>query len=307
MAETGETCSLVIGASGQVGRHLIESLTAAGGSRPAVGTYSETFFEHKTAAVERLDLRDLDRVSEMIRRTRPKVLYLPAFNAHVDYCETHPEETRAINVAPIDPLVEAVNAIGAKLVYFSSDYVFDGEKGPYREDDAPNRISEYGRQKWAVEQKIQAHADSWVIIRTTGVYSYDERGKNFVRHLIDRLEKGESIRVPNDQIATPTYAPNLAAAATELGESALSGIYHVSGPDLVDRYRFALAAAEAFGCPADPLRGVPTEDLGQAAPRPKQAGLIVEKAQATLRTELIGYGEGLRRMAEAAQGPRLRS
>ncbi len=311
MAETGENGSLVIGASGQVGRHLIESLTAAGHSRPVVGTYSETFFEHKTAAVERLDLRHRDKVADVIRRIRPKVLYLSAFNAHVDYCETHPPETRAMNVAPIDPLVEAINAIDARLVYFSSDYVFDGEKGPYREDDAPHPISEYGRQKWEVEQKIRDRANSWIIIRTTGVYSDDDRGKNFVRSLIDNIRKSESsrlppirlppIRLPNDQVATPTYAPNLAEAAVELGESSFSGIYNVSGPDLIDRYRFALAAAEAFGCPTDSLRGVPTEELGQAAPRPKQAGLVVEKARSTLRTKLVGYRTGLRWMAEASK------
>ncbi len=304
MADDSEKFSLVIGASGQVGQHLIESLTAAHRSQPAIGTYSGTFFEHETAANERLDLRDFDKVSEIIHRIRPKVLYLPAFNAFVDYCETHPEETRSMNVAPIDPLLDAVNDIGAKLVYFSSDYVFDGASGPYREEDPPNPINEYGRQKLEVERKIQDHAHSWIIIRTTGVYSDDDRGKNFVRRLIDNIERGESIRLPKDQIATPTYAPNLADAAVELGESVLNGIYNISGPDPIDRYGFALAAAEAFGSPIDTIEGVETKTLNQAAARPMNAGLIVEKAQSTLRTKLVGYRVGLRLMAESAKRPR---
>lgn len=304
MAKTEEKFSLVIGASGQVGQHLIESLSASHRSQPAIGTYSGTFFEHETVANERLDLRDLDKVDELIRRIRPTVLYLPAFNAFVDYCETHPEETRSMNVAPIDPLLKAVNDIGAKLVYFSSDYVFDGQSGPYREDDAPCPINEYGKQKLEVEQKIQDQAHSWIIIRTTGVYSDDDRGKNFVRRLINNIRKGETIRLPQDQIATPTYAPNLADAAVELGESVLNGVYNVSGPDIIDRYGFALAAAEAFECPTDSIQGVETKSLSQAAARPMKAGLIVEKAQSTLRTKLVGYRVGLRLMAESANRPR---
>jgi len=304
MAKSEEKFSLVIGASGQVGQHLIDSLTAAHRSQPAIGTYSGTYFEHETAANERLDLRDLEAVGALIRRIKPKVLYLPAFNAYVDFCETHPEETRSMNVAPIDPLLDAVNEVGAKLVYFSSDYVFDGKSGPYREEDPPNPLNEYGRQKLDVERKIQAHANSWIIIRTTGVYSDDDRGKNFVRRLINNIEKGDTIRLPKDQIATPTYAPNLADAAIELGESILNGIYHISGPDLIDRHGFALAAAEAFGAPTDSIQGVATETLGQAATRPMNAGLVVEKAQSTLRTKLVGYRVGLRLMAESSKRPR---
>jgi dTDP-4-dehydrorhamnose reductase len=194
-------------------------------------------------------------------------------------------------------VVQAVNEINAKIIFFSSDYVFDGVQGPYSEDDPAHPISEYGNQKLIGEHYIAFHSKNYLIIRTTVVYGWETQGKNFVQRLIKSLRDGERIRVPVDQIGNPTFAPNLAEAVIELATGGETGICNIVGSTLVSRYEFAVTIAKAFDL--DPLLIVPvsTEELGQVAQRPLSAGLRVDKAQKILRTSLLGYLEGLRIMA----------
>lgn len=282
---------LIIGASGQVGEHLVRAASDAG--LEAIGTYHS----RPVPGMQRLDIRSQPETQLLITKVRPTVVYLPASLSNVDYCELHPEEGYATNIVGVRNVLQIVNDVGAKLVYFSSDYIFDGKAGPYREDDPANPICEYGRQKLMAEHYVALHARDYLIVRTTVVYGWERQGKNFIYRLLDTLKAGQILKVPVDQIGSPTYASNLAQAVLELALSDAKGVYHVVGLERVTRYEFACEAASVFGLDGSLIQPVATSELGQAAPRPLNAGMVAEKAAAKLTVPLIGYREGLRVMA----------
>lgn len=283
--------SLIIGGSGQVGEHL---LCVLGKQKvPILGTY----YKHPLPKMEQLDIQEKNDVQKKIIDLQPSTIYMPASTTNVDSCEQNPEASYQINVFGVRNVIEAANEVGAKLVYFSSDYIFDGLSGPYTEDDMPNPISAYGRQKLMAEHAIFLQAKDFLIIRTTVVYGWEMQGKNFVYRLINSLQKGQSVSVPTDQIGSPTYAPNLALAVAELVNAGVNGVFNLAGSQIVSRYEFACEAARAFNLDEHLIRPVTTNELGQFAARPMMAGMIISKAESVLKTRLVSYKEGLRQMA----------
>lgn len=278
---------LVVGQSGQVGEHLFNSIRASG--TWILGTYSSCPVDGACP----LDIRDRSQIELLLKSAKPSVVYLPASITNVDYCEANPEESYKTNVDGIYNVLEVANKVGAKLVYFSSDYIFDGKSGPYEEDDITNPICVYGRHKLLAERYITFESDNYLIIRTTGVYGWEKQGKNFVYRLINTLKEGKTIRVPTDQISTPTYAPNLAQVVVELVEKGKSGVYNVAGTQRCSRYEFACEVARIYDLDTSLIYPVSTKELNQSAPRPLEAGLIVDKAREQVDTRLVGYEEGL--------------
>jgi dTDP-4-dehydrorhamnose reductase len=287
--------ALVIGASGLVGSCLLEALRRRG--VPAAGTYRR----HALPGLEHLDLLDAGELSRALDRHRPAVVYCPAAEPNVELCELRQGETWAANVGSAERLAAEAARRGARLVYFSSDYVFDGEAGPYREDDPPSPVSAYGRQKLAAERAV-GRARANVIVRTTVVYGWEPQGKNFVARLVERLGRGERMKVPSDQLGSPTYAPNLAEVAVALGQGGARGLFHVVGPEVLDRHAFAVLAARAFGLDPGLLDPVSTESLGQVARRPLRAGMIPTRAERATGIAMTRAEEGLRRMKEIRRG-----
>jgi dTDP-4-dehydrorhamnose reductase len=281
---------LIVGASGQVGHHL--ALAAERRGLPWGGT----FHANPRPGLEALDVRDAAAVARVVGAARPAYLMVPAAAAHVERCELEAQRTYGVNVVGTSHLVNAANAVGAVVVYFSSDYVFDGHAGPYDEFAPTNPISQYGAQKLSAEHLIMQRAHEALIVRTTVVYGLEPQGKNFIYRLLAALRKGEEIAVPMDQISTPTYAPALADAVFDLLAAGVRGIINVAGRDLVTREEFARVAASAFGEDPSLVRPVLTSELGQAAPRPLRAGLRSEPAERRLGWELPGCTEGLRRL-----------
>ena len=283
----------MIGASGLVGAHLLRAFRELG---EVVGTYHS----HWQEGLEPLDITDRQRVAALIQRLRPGVVLCPAAIPSVELCELQPEVTRRVNVEGMRNVIEAVGASGGCLVYFSSDYVFDGARGPYSEDDATRPINEYGRQKLECERLVEEKLRDFLVVRTSTVYGWEEQGKNFVMRLLREMGAGREVRVPCDQMGTPTYAPNLALAVRELVSVGHRGVYHVVGSERVDRYRLALMAAEVFGLDSSLLVPVDTRTLGQAAPRPLDCTMRCDKARAVLQTPLLPARQGLEAMRAAA-------
>jgi dTDP-4-dehydrorhamnose reductase len=282
---------LVIGATGLVGAPLVRAVTRA--RLPAVGTRLTL----DAPDARPLDIRDRAQVLDLVADVAPGVVYLPAAIANVDACEERPQEAWLVNVAGLRNVVLAANQVGAVLVFFSTDYIFDGTAGPYREDDPARPIGEYGRQKVIGEQHVALHAREFLIVRTTVVYGWEHRGKNFVTSLVASLARGNEVRVPVDQVGTPTYAPNLAEVVVGLVTAGVRGVVNVAGPDRVSRVALAHEAAAVFGL--DPGIVVPTctRDLGQRAARPLEAGLVIDRVRGLVPVPLVGYREGLRTMA----------
>lgn len=164
---------------------------------------------------------------------------------------------------------------GARLVGFSSDYVFDGSAGPYSENVDPRPISVYGRIKCELEEMLVQAGHT--VIRTTTVFGMEASpAKNFVLRLVASLRRGEAVRVPNDQISTPTFADDLATASM-LIPTAGPGVWHIAGPDLMSRSELALRVASVFDLATAPIQAVLTRELRQSAARPLRGGLLCER------------------------------
>jgi dTDP-4-dehydrorhamnose reductase len=290
--------ALVIGASGQVGAALLDVLRARG--HEALGTHAH----HPAPGLDPLDLTDHAAVARVVAAARPDWVFCPAGLSHVDYCEDHEDEAMAANRDGPAAAARAAAAAGAGFVYYSSDYVFDGAGGPFGEDDAPRPLGVYGRSKREGEQAVMTACRRAVIIRTSVVYGPEPQEKNFVYQLIRACREGRAFRLAVDQWASPSYNPDVAAASVELCERGLLGLWHVAGPEVIDRYLFAVLISKEFGLDASLLSAVTTASLGQRARRPLDGGLKVDKAQAQLTTRLRAPAVGLRAMHDALEQDR---
>jgi dTDP-4-dehydrorhamnose reductase len=286
--------TLIIGASGLVGGALRNEFPEA------IGTYHRNPIDDLVP----LDIADAAAVNTLFGRIAPALVLLPAAQPNVDRCETEPAESERINVTGTRHVAEAAARVGARLVFFSTDYVFDGLAGPYPPDAPTSPIQVYGRHKLAAETIVRETVPDHLIVRACGVYGYQPTGKNFVMALIRLASAGERMRVPNDQWGTPTLADNLAAAVRELALGGHRGIVHPVGPDYLTRIDFARLAAEVFGYDASFLDPISTPELKQPAARPLRGGVDNRSTQALLHaTHLVGAREGLefmRRRLEAA-------
>jgi len=234
----------------------------------------------------------------MLETLKPEIIFLPAALTNVDFCENNEKLSYTINVAGTKNVVVASNKISARLIYFSTDYIFDGTAGPYNEDAIPNPISTYGWQKLEAEHYIASTSLNYLIIRTTVVYGWERQGKNFVYRLVNSLRNGISVKVPADQIGTPTYAPDLAKNAVKLAMTDLKGVLNIAGVDCISRYDFALQATKIFNLQSDLIIPVSTSELDQPARRPLLAGLRTEKAAQLLNVTFLSSNKGLSLMVE---------
>ncbi|HSF04611.1 MAG TPA: SDR family oxidoreductase [Methylomirabilota bacterium] len=285
--------ALVIGASGQVGAALSRCLTARGHS--VIGTHART----PASGTRRLDFTDTAATERLIAETAPDWIFCAAGFTHVDSCEEAPEAAYRANRDAPAAAARVASRRGARFVYYSTEYVFDGANGPYAETDPPNPLSVYGRSKLEGEQAVvQAHAGA-LVIRTTVVYGPEPQGKNFVYQLLRRLRAGERMLVAADQRSSPTYNEDLAQASVELAERGVEGVIHVAGPVVLDRYAFARTACEVFDLDPGLLAPTPTAALRQRAGRPLNAGLRIDRARVLLVTPLHGPREGLEAMRTA--------
>ena len=268
--------ALVIGASGLVGLHLMQSGHTRGWQM--IGTYAA----HPEEGLVHFNMSDTSQVSTVLQAQQPDIIFLTAFNGNADDCELHPAETRRNNVEGSMHVIRAAHTMQKIIVFYSTDYVFDGRTGPYTETDKPHPMNDYGRQKLAIEKEMTALHGKQLIIRTTGVFGWEKQEKNFFCHVLRALKHDEDMRVPTDQISTPTFAPDLAEASLSLAERQTAGVFHVAGPELLSRFSFAEAIAEAFDLPKNHLKPATTLALKQLAARPLRGGLLCEKLRQAL-------------------------
>ncbi|HYK96891.1 MAG TPA: NAD(P)-dependent oxidoreductase [Candidatus Acidoferrales bacterium] len=281
----------VLGATGLVGAHLRRSL---GGLGDVVGTYHTSVDN----ALEPLDVRDAAAVRDYVRRQRPDLIVAAAADPYVDRCEIEPEATRAVNVAGLGHVVDAARDARARVIYLSSDYVFDGNGAPYHEDDPVHPINEYGRQKVDAERLV-ASLDAHLICRFSGVFGWETRRRNFVCQVVDRLRRGESFAAASDQTLCPTYAVDLADAVRDLVTRGVGGTVHVVGPDALVRADFAREVARVFGLDASKISAVPGATFPSKTPRPANSSLSDDRLRAVLGRSLRHSPDALAHLRDA--------
>jgi dTDP-4-dehydrorhamnose reductase len=257
-----------VGGSGQIGGWLLRVLESRGHS--GKGTFASVPFP----GLVPLDAADLDAAAAWVRAEQPDVVFYPAGFTWVDGCESDRAKAYAANLEQPLNMARAARDVGARFVYFSTDYVFDGRNGPYDEDSPSNPLSVYGQAKRDAEQAIASElGDRQLTVRTSWVFGPERQGKNFAYQLVRNLSTSKSMICPSDQISSPSYGPDVAEATVRLAEAGQSGLVHVVGPDVIDRVAFASAIARSFELDPSLIESRSTAELGQAAPRPLNGGL----------------------------------
>ena len=277
---------LIIGASGLVGSYLYRLISNECDT-------TGTFRGHPLKNAIYLDITDRQAVEDTVSRISPDYIFLPAALTNVDRCEEEKELCFRVNVGGTQNIVDALKGTAAKIVYFSTDYIFDGRNGPYSESDQPHPLTEYGKSKLEGETNIQKALNNFLIIRTTCVYGWEPQEKNFVIKLIKKIKTGGKIEVPIDQITTPTYAGNLAEISWNLAKKDKRGIYNVAGNSLLSRLEFAYLVSAIFGLDRSLIQGVKTQVMQHRALRPLNGGLKIDKIKEELGLGIPGSREGL--------------
>ena len=299
---------LVVGAAGQVGRSLVQQ--AATGGDEVVATYNSRRPTVPAAAVEALDKTDAARCTEVIGRHRPELVVDTGALHNVDYCEGHPEEALRVNRDGTRFLAEAAASVGARFVFVSTDFVFDGRKsGPYVESDPPKPESHYAESKLAGERAALAASPDNLVVRPSVIYSWlDSRtraesssgkGMNFGTWLVEEVGHGRPVRIIQDQVASPTLAEDLAAAILALVRAGAHGTFHAAGATPATRYDFSVELVRRVGLDPAHVRPVQTAELNQKARRPVNSSLSSDYLAQVSGYRTLSLPSALDRFAQA--------
>jgi dTDP-4-dehydrorhamnose reductase len=261
---------IVLGASGLVGNAIFRLLD----SKESMGFDIEPIED----SIKELDILNYNSLQKLILDLKPKVIFWAPARTNVEEIETNPGNSWQVNVESVKNLSQIIkdSGISTKLVFFSSDYIFNGNNGPYSEKDLPDPLNVYGRQKLNAEQEIIQRLDNFIIIRTTIIYGLEARKKNFLYQVIKKLNNRQRSPVAADQLGSPTLLDDLAANCIKLAEGNFQGVINVAGDNVVSRYEFAMEIAKQFGLDSSFLVPVKTKELLQKAKRPLNAGLNID-------------------------------
>ena len=256
------------------------------------------------------DLGDGRSVEAALRELRPDAVLHAGAATDVDGCERDPEAAWRVNVGGTEQVARACAAVGARLVAVSTDYVFDGEAGPYSERDLPNPRGAYARTKRCGEEAALLLARDAAVARLGAVYSGRAGAKpTFATQVVERLSRGEPVSAFSDQQVSTTLAASGAARCLELLlETDYRGVLHASDATVLSRVAFARAIGRRFGLPDARVVEARTADAHLLAPRPARGGLRVERAARLLRNKPLTLDEALDRFHaewEARAGARV--
>ena len=232
----------------------------------------------------KLDLLDRSEIAAAVEKTRPEAVVHAAALTDVDRCERERELAEKVNHEATAVLSESARRAGAHFLYVSTDYVFDGDRGSYKEEDKVNPISFYGSTKLRGEQSAEASGAEFCIARASVIYGARQAaGKvNFALWLIESLRKGERVKVLKDQYVSPTLNLSFARMIMEVLERRETGTFHMAGASRVSRYDFAVALADGFGLDSSLVEPVNMDEMKWVAKRPRDSSLDVSKAASLL-------------------------
>lgn len=246
------------------------------------------------------DLSDRAQVEGLMHTAKPSLVLHAASMTNVDTCEEQPRAAHRANVVATENLVNTMPRNG-RFLYVSTDYVFDGAGGPYREEDVPNPIGVYGKTKLEGEQIVSTLAD-YLIVRTIVLYGTGHKLRPlFPDWVLGKLALGEPFRVVDDQTGNTTLASNLASICRALSLHGEPGTYHAAGVDIVSRFDFARSIADQFGFSSGMISACKTMDIAQKASRPLRSGFVLDKIRKVPGVELLSLRGQLDRYKEEKQ------
>ncbi len=274
---------LVLGAGGFLGTKITGVLSKNHNVKP--------YYRLKKPS---MDIQDGKKVIRETVKIKPDVVLNCAGLTDVDLCETNKRLADNVNVESTRGIAKACNLAGAKLVHISTDYVFDGARGGYTEEDATNPINFYGETKLKSEKIISSDCENYIIARVSVLYGVngDNTERGFVRHMYDSMVLGKNVNAFYDQYGTPTLTDDIAGALDALIQHDSTGIFHVAGPQKLTRYEMALAFADTFGFDRGLINKISMDTLHLPAKRPVDTSLTTDKITA-LGVRMRTFDEGV--------------
>ena len=272
---------LITGSNGLLGQKLLHKLR----KDSSVQLIATSKGENRVSRKEGYTYFDLDitnnyAVAKLISREKPQVVINTAAMTNVDLCEDENKYCDALNVEAVRYLADACVKVDAHLIQISTDFIFDGENGPYKEEDRPNPLSYYGLSKLKSEQLLQEHAVKWTVLRTIIVFGVGENLSkgNIVLWAKGALEKGDPLNIIDDQFRAPTLAEDLADICILAAKKKVFGIFNASGKDIMSIYEIVERIAKHYGNSTENLNKISTATLKQKAVRPPKTGFILDKS-----------------------------
>ncbi|MDZ7263238.1 MAG: SDR family oxidoreductase [candidate division KSB1 bacterium] len=282
---------LITGGSGFVGGHL---LLQAQPRYEIHATHLNHELASKGAIGHKIDLANAKQLEQLLAAIKPDVIIHTAAISQPDMCEQDQKRTHLVNVVTTEILARWSAEHGKRLIFTSTDMVFDGQRGMYAESDPPSPISAYARSKVAAEKVLQQYHQNWVIARVALVYGLGLlHPTSFFEKMLLDLKAGKTVTLFYDQYRSPILVNNLATALLELAEHHFVGIIHLGGTERISRWEFGLKVCEIFQLPNQNLVKKSMDDFPAIAPRPRDISFVCELAQRTLKTRLFNCSEGL--------------
>ena len=278
---------LVIGAKGMLGKDLVEILR----SSSRVDQHLDC--EILGWDIEEIDIQEEKNTVTKIESLRPNIVINIAAYTNVDGCESHDEKAFAINAEGMRHVALGALRCRAKVVYLSTDYIFDGKKRePYLEDDPPHPLSVYGRSKLRGEQYVQEMVEDALIVRTQWLYG--KYGNNFVASVLRQAREKEVLSIVNDQVGSPTHTIDLSRAISVLIQCDARGVFHVANSDLCTWFAFGQEILKLSGMEGVRIVPISSEELGRPAKRPLYSVLNTEKLKRETGMTLRPWSEALK-------------
>ena len=288
---------LITGANGFLGYYLCRRLLDAGITVMATGKgecrlpFNDPLFSYHS-----MDFTDPYAVDAVFETTKPHVVVHAGAIGSPDKCEQDQHQAYVTNVEGTITLL--LNAAEHKsfFVFISTDFVFDGASGPYKETDIPNPVNYYGRTKMEAEDAVKEYEYDWAIVRTVLVYGKPGTGRENLLTLVHRsLSQQKEIQIFDDQFRTPTYVEDIAKGIVTIIQKRATGIWHISGNEMLTPYQMAILTAQYLGLDESLVKKIYEGYLPEAAKRPPRTGFIIEKAFTHLGYQPITFQEGLQK------------
>jgi dTDP-4-dehydrorhamnose reductase len=291
---------LVTGANGFIGAYLVKQLISQEFFVIATGKGACRLpFTAPNLVYETLDFTNAGAVRNCFDKHRPAIIVHCGAMAAVDECELNREGAFLTNVTGTIDLLKQAAAIGSFFIFLSTDFVFDGNKGMYREEDETGPVNYYGQTKLLAEAEVKKYEQGWSIVRTVLVYGKPFLNRsNMLTNTAHALRKGAVLKIFDDQVRTPTYVEDLAGALVTIIEKLARGIYHISGGDVLTPYQMAVAVARHLNLDRSLVKRVSRNEWKQPAQRPLKTGFDISKAKKDLNYRPTSFEEGLAKTFE---------
>ena len=287
---------LLTGANGLLGQKLVYAFKSRNDIELlATGIGQNRLIDQVNYSYQSLDITNETEVNQTIKQFSPHVIINCAAMTNVDACELNQKQCWDVNVNGVKHLANAVAKLGTHFIHLSTDFVFDGEDGPYNENDIPNPLHYYAKSKLESEKIVIGNCVNWSIARTIIIYGITDNmsRSNLVLWAKGEIEKGNTINVVNDQFRSPTLAEDLAKGCISIMDKNAFGLFHLSGPKSYSILEMVYMVADFYNLDKSLINPVSSKSLNQPAKRPLVTGFDIRKAKKELNYNPVDFLAGI--------------